>query len=264
MAVPAAGGLPRRWQAMGRGPGGAQRGRGGLPHLFLCVLAPVPAPASAAVAAAPVKKEELGGPQPCWGTRGVNGGLQGAIETRGAGGGEGGCWVFCLFACFSFFSPVGQRLALQAVEMAGGFPRRGFTRGCFPVVCTTSTSGWLPIDVGHDAGFRQHGADAGCDKLPPLLLPQPPSSSPPLHSQTPPIPETPGSPLLASPPRASPDPPPNSTHPLTSPPADCRGPAAPPAARTPWVGPGEAQGSLQLLRGTWCPPPPKKNTSLGV
>lgn len=134
----------------------------------------------------------------------------------GGGGGRGavGCFV-CLFACFSFFSPVGQRLALQAVEMAGGFPRRGFTGGCFPVVCTSSTSGWLPIDVGHDAGFGQHGADAGCDKLPPLLLPQPPSSSPPLHSQTPPIPETPPRippPLL--PPRASPDPPPTARTPL--------------------------------------------------
>ena len=104
VAVPAAGGLPRRWQAMGRGPGGAQRGRGGLPHLFLCVLAPVPAPASAAVAAAPVKKEELGGPQPCWGTRGVNGGLQGAIEMQGRGGGGGllGVLLVCLLAFLSF------------------------------------------------------------------------------------------------------------------------------------------------------------------
>lgn len=100
VVVPSAGGPPRRWQAMGRGPGGVQRGRGGRLHLVLCALAPVPVPASAAAAAAPAMMEELGGPQPCWGMRGVNGGARGTIEM--GEGGKGGVVSFCLLALFSF------------------------------------------------------------------------------------------------------------------------------------------------------------------
>lgn len=163
-----------------------------------------------------------------------------------------------MFACFSFFSPVGQRLALQAVEMAGEFPRGGFTRGCFPVVCTSSTSGWLPIDVGHDAGFGQHGADAGCDKLPPLLLPQPPSSSPPLHSQTPPIPETPESPLLASPPERALIPPQQHAPPYLT---TCRlSGARGPSSSTYTVGrPGGGTGVPSAAPRDMVSPPPQKN-----